>query len=229
MPFSGFNDDDERTGLPETFFRELLPGIDDVHELKLVLYVLWRVTKQARVFPFIKKSELLEDVIFMQGLGPEPAAQHRALDDALSRAEQRGVLLSAGEAVSRIYILNTPQGRAAQQGLAQGKWNPDAFAAQTVVLGEVRPNIFELYEQNIGPLTPMLAESLREAEAEYPYEWIEDAVRIALENNVRKWRYVEAILKSWQEKGRDDRKDQQNSESDRRKYVEGEFSDFIER
>lgn len=212
------------TGLPEEFFRELLPQIDDIGELKLVVYLLWRVAKQERPFPFFKRSELAGDAVFFQGLGGEAA-----LADALAHATARGVLLPAGEGPDPIYLLNTPKGRAAQRGLEQGRWNPEAFAGQPVSLEDQRPNIFELYEQNIGPLTPLIAESLREAEAEYPQDWIQDAVRIALENNVRKWRYVEAILKSWQEKGRNDRKDQQNSESDRRKYVEGEFSDFIER
>jgi DnaD/phage-associated family protein len=90
------------------------------------------------------------------------------------------------------------------------------------------PNIYHLYEENIGPLTPMIADTLQEAEQSYPYVWIEEAVRIAVENNVRRWTYVEAILKRWQEGGRDERTDRRDTEKDRRRYVEGEFSDFIE-
>ena len=224
MAFSGFNDSNDVTALPDVFFRELLPQIDDAGELKLVVYLLWRIARQNRAFPFFRLSEVAADETFRQGIGGDAA-----LTDALDRAVRRGVLLPPGDSPDPVYMLNTPKGRAAQTGLAQGRWNPDAFAAQPVTLGEQRPNIFELYEQNIGPLTPMIAEGLREAEAQYPPDWIEDAIRISLENNVRKWRYVDAILKSWQEKGRNDRKDQQNSESDARKYVEGEFSDFIER
>ena len=40
-----------------------------------------------------------------------------------------------------------------------------------------RPSIFSLYEQNIGLLTPLLAEQLVEAERRYPAGWIEDAAR----------------------------------------------------
>jgi DnaD/phage-associated family protein len=96
-----------------------------------------------------------------------------------------------------------------------------------VTLGQEQPNIFRLYEENIGPLTPMIAEALREAESTYPAQWVEEAFRIAVENNVRRWRYVEAILRSWQEEGRNDQ-DRRYSERDRRRYVEGQFSDFIE-
>jgi DNA replication protein DnaD len=53
-------------------------------------------------------------------------------------------------------------------------------------------------------------------------------MRIAVENNARSWSYVQAILRRWQEGGRDERRTEGDSEKDRRKYVEGEFSDFIE-
>ena len=59
----------------------------------------------------------------------------------------------------------------------------------------------KLYEENIGPLTPMIADVLRDSEKDYPYEWIRDAVEEAVMNNVRSWRDVESILKNWKENG----------------------------
>ena len=47
----------------------------------------------------------------------------------------------------------------------------------------------------------MIADTLREAEKIYPPEWVEEAMKIAVQNNIRRWRYVEAILKSWKEEG----------------------------
>ncbi len=90
------------------------------------------------------------------------------------------------------------------------------------------PNIFRLYEEHIGPLTPMIAEALGDAEDTYPPIWIEEAVRIAVENNKRSWRYVEAILERWQQEGRDERKDKRYAEKNGREYTEGKYSDFIE-
>jgi DnaD/phage-associated family protein len=66
------------------------------------------------------------------------------------------------------------------------------------------PGIFELYEQNIGLLQPLLAEELAEAESTYPASWIVDAFRIAAEHNVRNWRYIKSILERWQRDGKDD-------------------------
>jgi DnaD/phage-associated family protein len=87
--------------------------------------------------------------------------------------------------------------------------------------------VFTLYEQNIGALTPLIADMLREAEKEYPSAWFEEAFTIAVAKNARNWKYVEAVLKRWKEKGKDERKDQQNAVKDFERYTDGEFSDYF--
>lgn len=56
---------------------------------------------------------------------------------------------------------------------------------------------FQVYEQNIGILTPMIAEAIQAAQDEYPPGWIEKAILEAVEHNKRSWSYCEAILKRW--------------------------------
>jgi len=68
---------------------------------------------------------------------------------------------------------------------------------------ETRPNIFGLYEANIGPLTPLIAEKLLDAEKEYPEPWIRETFQIAVDYNKRSWAYCESILKRWQSQGKD--------------------------
>ena len=41
----------------------------------------------------------------------------------------------------------------------------------------MRPTLFAAYEENIGALTPMIADAIKEAMREYPRDWIEDAMR----------------------------------------------------
>ena len=65
-----------------------------------------------------------------------------------------------------------------------------------------RPNIFVLYEQNIGLLSPMIAEELKEAADHYPTDWIEAAFREAVLYNKRNWKYIRAILRRWETEGR---------------------------
>ncbi|MHB8619479.1 MAG: DnaD domain-containing protein, partial [Chloroflexota bacterium] len=71
-------------------------------------------------------------------------------------------------------------------------------------LETARPNVFTLYEQNVGLLTRMIAEELMDAEATYPRLWIDEAFRIAVESNKRNWRYIKAILGRWAAEGRED-------------------------
>ena len=68
-----------------------------------------------------------------------------------------------------------------------------------------RPNIFTLYEQNIGLLTPPNADELRPAEQIYPVGWIEEAFSEAVALNKRSWRYIHAILERWRTQGRGER------------------------
>lgn len=58
-----------------------------------------------------------------------------------------------------------------------------------------KANIFRLYEENIGPLTPLLAARLKDAEKDYLPTWIEYAVSEAVTHNKRSWDYIDAILR----------------------------------
>lgn len=57
-------------------------------------------------------------------------------------------------------------------------------------------NIFSLYEQNIGILTPIIAEKLKSAEQDYPQDWFPWAFGQAVTNNARSWAYIDACLKN---------------------------------
>jgi DNA replication protein len=197
----------------------------------VVLYAIWRLARLEGKFRYLRRQDFLEDQRFMQGLAERSSEAEVNLDDALERSVGRGsllvVTLPLENGGDQYFFLNTPKGRVAVEAIRQGKWRPGDMPQMPLSLELERPNIFRLYEEHIGPLTPMLAETLRDAEKTYPADWIEDAIRIAVEMNVRNWRYVEAILHSWKEKGRDEQ-DRQGTEKDRRRYIEGEFADFIE-
>lgn len=210
--------------LPEAFLTELLPRIDDLAELQLTLLVLWRLAQQrAEVAPWITETELLSDVLVQQTLGVEGVATRLTL--VLDRCVARGSLLRVtwkrADGVEEIrYLANSPRGRIAAEALRRG-------VLPRKVRNATRPNIFALYEQNIGPLTALISEDLREAESTYSAVWIEDAFREAVRLNKRNWKYIRAILERWDTEGRDE-SDRRDSEADGRRYVEGEFADFIQ-
>src|SRR5207253_10323401 len=119
------------------------------------------------------------------------------------------------------YLLNTRDNRSWVEALGKGEIDVSRTPLATRdaeehvmhptrirVIAE-RPNIYALYEQNIGLLTPILAERLQDAESRYPVEWIEDAFSEAVLNNKRNWRYIERILERWAAEGKDSGKDRE--------------------
>jgi len=228
MRFQGFPAGKVRLiSVPVQFFTQLLPSIDHLGELKVTLYAFWHLSQQEGTVRYLTYDAIAADEEFMRGLAPTPTEAEAVLADALKRAVERGTFLRAdlpdgGE----VYFLNTPKGRAAAEAVKAGRWLPGRVAQAQIYLD--RPNIFRLYEENIGPLTPLIAEQLEEAAAEYPAAWIEEAFRIAIVNNVRRWRYIEAILKRWKEEGRDDQDSGGNPAKERTRYLTDKFSDFYE-
>ena len=212
--FKGFTDSETFTQLPDGFFHHLLKEIKDADELKVTAYFLWRVEHMDSPIRAMKKMDF--DV---KELGLSAAE----IKSGLEKAVQRGSLLTVKKDADVYFLLNSPRGRAAIQSIKSGKWIPSAEYAPVE-----RPNVFKLYEENIGALTPLIADVLKDAEDLYEPEWIADAIELAVKNNKRNWKYCEAILKRWKEEGRAEKQNRRDSEKDRRKYVEGEYSDFIE-
>jgi len=215
------------TPLPGLFFTDLLPEIGHLGELKIILYAFWRLDHMEGTFRYLRRADFSGDAKFMSGMGGNSQEAESQLDAALERAVDQGVLLKATlrlETDEILYFVNTSRGRAAIQAIEQGRWRPSGDEQMPIELALERPNIYRLYEQNVGPLTPLIADALRDAESEYPEAWVEDAFRIAVENNKRNWRYIQAILRRWQEKGRHERQqqDRRDTEKDRRRYAEWE-------
>ena len=214
--FKGFTDSETFTQLPDTFFHQLLNQIDDVEELKVTLYLLWRVEHMDGQFHTLGKLDF--DVKELR-LSAEEIAR------GLEKALKRGSILKVQNDKSVYFLLNSPRGRAAVQAIEKGKWNPaDGISAAPVE----RPNIFKLYEENIGPLTPLIADALKDAEETYPEEWIAETIELAVKNNKRYWKYCEAILKRWKEEGRHGKKDQQDSVQSSERYTKSEFAEYLE-
>jgi len=210
--FPGFSDFQQRlVPLPQEFFDRLLPGMHNLLELKLVLHVCSLLASQRGPRRSLSLRELLANDLLLKSLKQEgnPRAPVDNLRDAIERALARGVLLSVtmrGDGESDVWLfLNSPTGRAAIAGLQreQAERTQAGMVPATVVTVD-RPNLFLLYEQNIGLLTPIVAELIRDAVAEYPEEWIRDAMGVSAAANRRNWRFVERVLERWAREGKDD-------------------------
>lgn len=225
ISFQGFQESRKHfTGIPEQFFSELLPVIDDLDELKVVLYVLWSAYTNGDFGTLFSYDDLVNDELFSKGFSEHEESQSACIKNALMKAIEQNIFIHAGKTESDaiLFFINSPRGRQAARLHLQGK---DTNLRNETSLDIIQPNLFRLYEENIGPLTPLIADTLRAAQEEYPEDWITEAIQIAVRNNVRRWNYISSILKRWQEEGRNGTH-RRDTEEDYRRYLKGEYGDF---
>lgn len=219
--------------VPNLFFSDLLPIIDNLAELKVTIYAFWALTQREGQVRYLRLTDFLNDMEFVKGMGPTIELGTQALLDGVERAVARGTFLhvnvESSDGKMDLYFLNTEKGRAAVEGITRGDWRPNPDEAEPITLLIERPNIFVLYEQNIGSLTPLIADELREAEQTYPIGWIQDAILLAVENNARKWRYVQSILERWRQEGRKDGVGRRDSQKELRQQIPDEYKYIIKR
>lgn len=205
--------------LPEQFFASILPEVEDIGEIKLTLHLFWLLARKAGTPRCVSDRELLADPLLRRTLrrAGDPRPHEERLRAALELALARGTLLRVRARVDHEivgwYFFNTEKSREAVTELLNGDLSPEVLLevegpaggdpeGRLVALEIERPSIFTLYEQNIGMLPPLLAEELREADEQYPAEWVEEAFRLAMQQNKRRWSYIRAILKRWEQDGR---------------------------
>ncbi|NWF77178.1 MAG: DnaD domain protein [Chloroflexi bacterium] len=213
--------------LPDSFFTQALPKIQDLAELKIVLYASYLILrKPGHPFAF-GHSERSEESHAAQGrpqfvtykeLKAESSRLSAELDEktlrqALNSAVGHGVLshstLKINGVLEDVYSLTIPMYRSRQ---------PPSV------------NIFALYEQNIGIITPMIAEELKEAEKLYPARWIEEAFKEAVTLNKRSWKYIARILERWASEGKDSGEYKRHvKKGGPDKYIKGKYGHLVKR
>jgi DnaD/phage-associated family protein len=208
--------------IPNMFFSELLPQIDDLGELKVTIHCFWAVQQREGKYRYVGYHDLVSDALFMRGLAASSVQAETILKKALESATIRGTLLHIVLNGEDIYFINTARGRSAIGALERGDWVPDPNQKAVALVIE-RPNIFTLYEQNIGPLTPLLSDSLRDVEATYPADWIVEAITIAVKSNKRQWRYIEAVLKRWATEGKESYNTPKETPTEEHPYLQDEY------
>jgi len=236
--FSGFPAKMQFTPVPNLFFSSLLPQINDIAELKTTLHIFWSLYGKRGYPRFITYRELLSSKSLISSLREEEKSPEEVLGYALEMAVKRGtilhIVLVRDGVPEDVYFLNADSdrravikiqnGELALAGLKSGK------QAYPGVETEALPDIFTLYEQNVGMLTPMIAEELHEAEKLYPESWIKDAIKEATKQSIHKWSYISAILERWVTEGKKDgtyQRDFKKTEPD--KYSKQKYGHIVKR
>lgn len=197
------------TQTPNDLFDELLP-IMGLAELKVVLCVV----RHTFGYHADEAKLSIRRIARMTGLSP------KSVMDGSRQAEEHGlielytdgnkttiwkasvsVLPSNTRRVTKVHasVLPTPPLSAVKERKKQSKENNDDDSAAAIK--EKTSVLSTLYESNIGAITSLMADFIRNAAITYPQAWFEPAFEIAVKNNVRKWGYVEAVLEGWKLNG----------------------------
>ena len=69
LPFSGFPAGKSGTvHVPNRFFSDLLPLIDDLAELKVTVYCFWALQQRDSKYRYVRLRDLLDDQTLLAGL-----------------------------------------------------------------------------------------------------------------------------------------------------------------
>ena len=152
------------------------------------------------------------------------------LRTALQSSVARGILMALRDESGLLWF--TIASHDARRLASSGTWKITDIGdlePHTLVLD--RPDVFGLYEQNIGVVSPIMADRINEALNAYPEEWIRDAIGEAVTYNKRNWRYIQRILENWTTEGRSHETNRRDNEEhlDPEKYLRGKYATLFRR
>ncbi len=203
----GYNSDP----IPPTQFVSTLSGFTPVPDILIKEYGYVTALVWGRMWRFCQMADgvcraSLEKIGAMIGMSERTIIRHSEIlcqggylfDMTPELRNKPHIYADTGKLKIRVNV---------ESGMTESQRDYDSKShEESTTKGEVSKNIFTLYENNIGILTPMIANSLIDAENTYPAEWIIEAFQLAVENNKRNWRYCETILKRWKTDGKDEGK-----------------------
>jgi len=176
-----FKKSEGTTSLPNRLLGKEFKNVQNAAAIKAILYVYLKAPNS-----YVSLNDLLSDRAFISFFKDVPEAKK-----ALAEAVVGRFILALPVGDDTYYFAATEESY--ENFLkTQGKYHP----AHSLNEAKSTPNIYELYEANIGILTPLIAQELERLEAEYPYSWIEEAVKEAVLQNKRSLKYIIRILEN---------------------------------
>jgi DnaD/phage-associated family protein len=221
---------DAAGAIPASLLVKLIDDVWDPLEVKVILAVaaLDGARMPVREIDLVAQPDLRRGS--RQDGSNRPTTER--IVEALERAVTRGIVLRMmDEAEDFWLLLGTDENRARARTRLVAPGAEDAAHTWRGSLVLERPSIFTMYEQNIGLVTPIIADRLVEAYERYPESWIEDAISESVSYNRRSWRYIQRILENWATEGRNDETDRRDSARDltREKHLWGKYAHLFRR
>ncbi len=232
--FAGFPavKESETTRLPDLFFSELLPEIDHLGELKVTLHVFWLLTQKKGERRYVSGQELAADRRLLDGLAapgmPPQEALQRCAGAGCGPAHAAQGIHRRGELAARSGISSTAK-RAGRRWTtcwpASGRRpRPRAGAAP----GPAPQHLCALRAEHRPPYAPA-GRGADGGRRHLPGRVDQDAFREAVEVNKRKLAVYPAHPGALGRRGkRQMKQSRRGDEGDWRRFIEGEYADYIE-
>ena len=195
-----FKKSEGQSYLPNRLMARELRNVHSAALIKAILYVYIKAGEA-----LVSLNELLSDRAFV-ALFKDIAEAKKALTEATA-----GQFILALPVNDDIYYFAASKEN--YQSLLQTQKNhppPKTLDSACTV-----PNIYVLYEENIGILSPLVAQELSSMEEQYPVAWIHEAFKEAVLQNKKSLKYIMRILQNRL-------LDKQPNIKD--KYTQGEYS-----
>ena len=205
LPTTLFKTGQKMIPVPAQLFTEILPRLHNESQLRATLYTWYAIMSKGSGQRYVYLSQLLTDPVLLSWfthLGGKNGIQ-RGLDQScregiflqLQIGEDDKILAPNDESGARL-ITDMKSESVAHHNQSRDS-SPETNYETTVV-----SNVVEKYENEIGMLTPVIADMIAIAEQMYPTTWILEALDIAAQSNARSWKYVTAILARWKNEGK---------------------------
>lgn len=236
--FTGFPRYAESIPIPVPFFTLVLPYIKNISELKVVLTVFKLIKYKRGHLRFVTAAELMTDKILVSDINTHNEKDaSNLIEKSMDLAVEHGSLIKAHVVLNgvedNIYVINQEPDKTSLNKLLKGELSiPEMVCVQSKNADlPVLVNIYQLYEENIGVITPLIAEELKRAESIYPIDWINESFSEAVKQNIRSWKYIASILERWTKEGKTDGKIGRYSkkEKDTRRFVRGKYGHMVNR
>lgn len=203
--FPGFPRGSAYTPVPDALLGPLLETIDDLGELKTVLRAVHLFHRKKGSPRLVTQKELEADPVLRRTFAGHASVEEeigRALDEAVYAGLLLRTRVGTGASLQTAFVLNSETERQALEGLDRARIEAPAPLPNEAAEAPPLSEIFTLYQEHVGMLTPLIVDQLKDAEGQYPAAWIRSAFVEAVERNKRSWRYIARILERWREEGR---------------------------
>ena len=191
--------------VPAQLFTEILPGLHDQSQLRATLYAWYAIASRGGGQRYVYLSQLLTDPVLLSWFIHLDGKN--GIRRGLEQSCKDGIFLELQiDGHNKILTPNDESGARLmtdlKADLAAQDNNSGTSSTHADYEKSVLSDVIKKYENEIGLLTPAIAEMIAIAEQKYPTAWILEALDIAAQSNARSWKYVSAILARWKDEGK---------------------------